>query len=76
MENVIFDILVDGIINFEGVVEGVCCIWGLFYIGLIIVMVGDDVDEVVFSDDCYDLLDNFVIVICINDGNFVFGIGE
>lgn len=75
-ENVILDTSADGIINFEGVAEGVCRIWGLSYTGSITAIVGDDADEVALSDDCYDLSDNFVTVTRINDGNFVPGTGE
>ncbi len=68
-ENVILGTSADGVINFEGVPEGVCRIWGLSYTGNITAMLGDDADEVVLSDDCYDLSDNFVTVTRLSEGN-------
>lgn len=70
-ENVILGTSADGVINFEGVPEGVCRIWGLSYTGNITAMLGDDADEVALSDDCYDLSDNFVTVTRLSDGNII-----
>lgn len=68
-ENVILGTSADGVINFEGLPEGVCRIWGLSYTGNITAMLGDDADEIALSDDCYDLSDNFVTVTRLSEGN-------
>lgn len=63
--NIVFDIFVDGVIDFEGVDIGVCCVWGFVYSGNLIVVVGDNLDDgFVLFDECFDLSNNFVIINC------------
>ena len=67
-DNVILGGTEESTIDFEGVPEGVCRIWGLSYTGEIIAELGDDADLVAISDDCFDLSDNFVTVTRVLDG--------
>ncbi len=48
--------------DFEGAGAGVCRVWGLAYTGMITAAIGDAIDSVALSDDCYDLSDNFIEV--------------
>ncbi|MEL6969570.1 MAG: hypothetical protein AAFO02_05325, partial [Bacteroidota bacterium] len=75
-DNMILATSEDGVINFEGVPEGVCRIWGLSYTGNITAMIGDFADQVPLSDDCFDLSDNFVTVTRLSEGNIAPNEGE
>ncbi|MEO0877436.1 MAG: T9SS type A sorting domain-containing protein, partial [Bacteroidota bacterium] len=75
-DNMILATSADGVINFEGVPEGVCRIWGLSYTGNITAMIGDFADQVALSDDCFDLSDNFVTVTRLSEGNIAPNEGE
>lgn len=48
--------------DFESLAAGVYRIWGLAYTGTLNANVGDDAATAVFSDDCFDLSNNFVQV--------------
>ncbi|MEM6802675.1 MAG: T9SS type A sorting domain-containing protein [Bacteroidota bacterium] len=49
-------------VNFEGAGPGNCYVWGLAYTGNLTASMGDNAFQIAFSDDCYDLSDNFVEV--------------
>lgn len=52
----------DGI-DFEGADGGICYVWGLAYTGNITAMPGDTAFATALSDACFDLSDDFVIII-------------
>ncbi|MEL6846835.1 MAG: hypothetical protein AAFP02_26825, partial [Bacteroidota bacterium] len=41
---------------------GECWVWGLSYSGTLTAMAGDDATSISFSDGCFDLSDNFVVI--------------
>lgn len=55
--------------DFEGVVEGVCRVWGLSYTGNVIAFPGDNAAEVDLTDGCFDLSDNFITVTRVQGGS-------
>ncbi|HMQ48737.1 MAG TPA: T9SS type A sorting domain-containing protein [Saprospiraceae bacterium] len=52
--------------NFEGATPGTCRVWGLAYTGNLLAQVGDVATDVALSDGCFDLSDNFVLVIRVD----------
>ncbi len=63
-----FDVIVAFIdsvdVNFEDLAFwGTLKIWGLAYTGNITAQIGDNLNQVALTDDCYDLSDNFVAVV-------------
>jgi len=50
-------------VDFTAAGPGECWVWGLSYTGNLTAMVGDTASSTNFSDDCFDLSDNFVVVI-------------
>lgn len=60
--NVILSISDQPAISFEDSGSGACRLWGLAFTGNIIAMPGDTATLVAFSDDCFDLSDNFITV--------------
>lgn len=57
--------------------EGVFCIWGLFYSGLFNDFFGEDVVVIEFLMSCYEFFDNFLMIICgfVVDGGVFFEVG-
>ncbi|MEL6844031.1 MAG: T9SS type A sorting domain-containing protein, partial [Bacteroidota bacterium] len=49
-------------VDFSGAGTGECWVWGLSYTGTLTAMMGDDATSIAFSDGCYDLSSNFVVV--------------
>jgi ribose 5-phosphate isomerase len=66
--NVILDVSISPVIDFEGADPGVCRVWGLAYAGNLTAMIGDDADEVALADDCFSLTSNFVTVTRVDAG--------
>ncbi len=56
--------------NFEGAGAGTCLVWGLSYTGTLTAKVGDLAMEIDFSDECFDLSDNFITVNRIESNAF------
>ncbi len=50
-------------VDFDGAPPGTCWIWAVAYDGNFTAEAGDDANTVAFSDDCYDLSDNFVTIV-------------
>ncbi|MEO0899237.1 MAG: T9SS type A sorting domain-containing protein, partial [Bacteroidota bacterium] len=50
-------------VNFTGAGPGICYVWGLSYSGNLTAMVGQNAASVALSDGCFDLSDNFVVVV-------------
>ncbi|MDW3651240.1 MAG: T9SS type A sorting domain-containing protein [Bacteroidia bacterium] len=50
-------------VNFTAAGPGECWVWGLSYTGNLTAMVGDTATSINLSDDCFDLSDNFVVVL-------------
>lgn len=48
--------------NFESAAPGICRVWGVAYTGEIVAQAGDTLTNVVFSDDCFGLSDNYVTI--------------
>ncbi len=48
--------------DFNDAPAGVCRVWGLSYDGMLTLEVGDDMDDVVPTDECWDMSDNFIQV--------------
>jgi hypothetical protein len=49
-------------VNFDGAPVGSCRLWGLSYVGNLLIEAGDDLLATVLADGCFDLSDNFVTV--------------
>lgn len=49
-------------IDFETVPEGVCRIYGVSFTGNFFGIVGENINDILLSDDCYDLSDNYIEV--------------
>ncbi|NND06303.1 MAG: hypothetical protein HKN87_07975 [Saprospiraceae bacterium] len=49
--------------DFDAAPAGTCWVWGLAYTGDLIASVGDNAGEIMLSDDCFDLSDNYISVI-------------
>ncbi len=49
--------------DFDDAPPGTCWVWGLAYTGNFTAQVGDNAGEVVFTDDCFDLSDNYIEVV-------------
>lgn len=49
-------------VNFDAAPVGTCRLWGLSYVGDLLIEGGDDLLETVLADGCFDLSDNFVTV--------------
>lgn len=61
-QNVILTSTDAELFDFDQVPAGVCRIWGLAYTGNLVFQAGQNAGEVLLSDDCYDLSDNFITV--------------
>ncbi|RMG86983.1 MAG: T9SS C-terminal target domain-containing protein [Bacteroidetes bacterium] len=48
--------------DFESVNEGVCRIYGVSYTGNFLGIVGENIHDLLLSDDCFDLSDNYIEV--------------
>jgi hypothetical protein len=48
--------------DFNDAPAGVCRVWGLSYAGMLTLEVGNDMDDVVPTDECWDMSDNFIQV--------------
>lgn len=71
--------LVDGFVNFDNVEFGIYCIYVVFYIGSLLIDVGQEIIDGLLVSSCYELLINFVIVECIESldgGNVSMSFGE
>ncbi len=62
LDNVILSITTDDEVNFNNAGAGVCRVWGVSYVGDLNMVIGQQADTVMFSDDCNDLSDDFVLV--------------
>jgi hypothetical protein len=62
-DNIILALASGNSFDFEDAPAGICRVWGLAYTGSITAEVGDNAGEVVLSDDCFDLSDNFITVV-------------
>ena len=49
--------------DFDGAPPGTCLVWGLSYTGMITAQVGDNINMVALTNDCYDLSDNYIEVV-------------
>jgi len=49
-------------VDFGPAGPGECWVWGLSYTGNFTAQVGDNATQIAFTDGCYDLSDNFVVV--------------
>ena len=49
--------------DFDGGAPGICRVWGLSYSGNLLFEAGDLLEGAIFSDECFDLSDNFINVI-------------
>ncbi|MFT4679823.1 MAG: hypothetical protein ACJAV7_001781 [Flavobacteriales bacterium] len=59
--------------DFNEAPAGVCRVWGLSYAGVLALQPGDDMDDVVPSDDCWSMSENFIEVTrTVVDGGDVF----
>ena len=54
--------------DFEGLIEGVCRVWGLSYTGNLIAFPGDNAAEIDLTDGCFDLSDNFISITKVEAG--------
>ena len=61
--NIILGLPDSGFANFEDAGTGDCRVWGLSYQGRLTAEEGDELDNTVLSDECFDLSDNFITVI-------------
>ncbi len=61
-QNVILTSTDAELFDFDQIPAGVCRIWGLAYTGNLLFQAGQNAGEVLLSDDCYDLSDNFITV--------------
>ncbi|MEL6853357.1 MAG: hypothetical protein AAFP92_32905, partial [Bacteroidota bacterium] len=50
-------------VNFAGAGPGECWVWGLSYSGNLTASIGDNAAQVALSDGCFDLSDNFIVVL-------------
>ncbi|MCB9295034.1 MAG: T9SS type A sorting domain-containing protein [Lewinellaceae bacterium] len=50
-------------VDFDLAGIGIARVWGLAYTGTVTAQLGDDAADVLLSDDCFDLSDNFITVI-------------
>lgn len=57
-------------IDFGPLGVGTCRVWGLSYSGNLIVGTGDNAAAVELADDCFDLSDNFVTVVRVDEVGF------
>jgi hypothetical protein len=57
-------------IDFGPAGVGTCRVWALSYSGNIIVGMGDDAASAVLTDGCFDLSDNFVTVVRVDEVGF------
>ncbi|TXF87137.1 T9SS type A sorting domain-containing protein [Neolewinella aurantiaca] len=60
-------------IDFGPAGVGTCRVWGLSYSGDIIAGMGDDLTMVDLTDGCFDLSDNFVTVVRVDEMGFTGG---
>jgi hypothetical protein len=49
--------------DFDDAPAGTCRVWGVSYTGTFLAQIGDNIDEISLSDDCFDLSSNFITVI-------------
>jgi hypothetical protein len=61
--NIILNTSTSPLIDFEDAPAGICRIWGLAYLGDFTAAIGDNAATTDLASDCYDLSDNFVVVI-------------
>jgi len=50
-------------VDFAGAGAGICYVWGLSYTGNVTVGIGDTAATSQLSDQCFDLSDNFIVVV-------------
>ena len=50
-------------VDFSGAGPGECWVWGLSYTGELLAQIGDTASAIAISSGCFDLSDNFVVVI-------------
>ncbi|MCI4670760.1 MAG: T9SS type A sorting domain-containing protein, partial [Bacteroidia bacterium] len=55
-------------VDFAGAGPGECWVWGLSYSGTLTAAVGDTATQVALSDGCFDLSDNFIVVLRDSSG--------
>ncbi|WP_020567196.1 T9SS type A sorting domain-containing protein [Neolewinella persica] len=60
--NLILGILAENSINFEEAPLGACRVWGVSYVGMLLIEVGDVITEAMLAEGCSSLSDNFVTV--------------
>ncbi len=61
-ENNILNLSFSSLIDFEFAGNGICRLWGVSYTGNFLAGIGDNIDEVAFTDGCFEFSDNFVTV--------------
>ena len=61
--NIILGLPESGFANFEDTGSGDCRVWGLSYQGRLTAELGDELNTTILADDCFDLSDNFILVI-------------
>ncbi|HFA52254.1 MAG TPA: T9SS type A sorting domain-containing protein [Bacteroidetes bacterium] len=54
--------------DFDGAPAGTCRVWGLAYTGMVTAEMGDNIDQVALTNDCYDLSSNFFEVVRTTGG--------
>jgi hypothetical protein len=54
-------------VNFEDAGPGICRVWGLAYTGNLLAQLGDNAAAIELSNDCFDLSDNYVTVIRVDN---------
>ncbi len=62
-ENVIIDTTSQAVYDFNGLDDGAYRVLALSYTGFLLFGIGDDVDETLLTDNCFDLSDNFISVL-------------
>jgi len=60
--NIILQVSASGNIDFSGLPDGTCRVWGFAYVGGITAVPGANATTANLSTDCFDLSDNFVTV--------------
>lgn len=78
IDNTVFAIISNtNSFQFEGLEDDLFRIWGVAYTGTLNDILFEDIEDVVLSNDCYDLSDNFITIITgeLNGGNIETNLG-
>ncbi len=64
--------------DFDQVDEGICRVWGVSFTGNFTGIVGENLDDILLSDDCYDISDTFIEVrrTFVEGGDVATNLGE